>query len=246
MIPVPGGTFTMGAPGAFAGDSTAHEVRVRGFQIDRHEVTNARFAKFVLAYGYTTEAERNGHGLVNDGKQLVEVEGANWRHPRGKDDSIEGLDDRPVVQVSWNDAYAFAAWAKKRLPTEAEWERMARGTARGLYPWGDEPPQGRACIGRTPVEGPGPVGQFSPNDLGVKDVLGNVREWCSDWYAADYYRTTAANENPIGPSNGNMRVVRGGSFVSPIEDVALPARRKEFPSGAASDLGFRCARDSSR
>ena len=243
MVQIPGGTFTMGSPESFAMDAKAHEVRVRTFYIDRNEVTNERFARFCDAKKYTTEAEKRGTGLVWNGKELVEVAGADWRHPRGPADTIEGFSDRPVAQVTWQDAFTFATWARKRLPTEAEWERAARGSARGNYPWGDEPPEGRACVTRPE---PCAVGGFPANDFGVRDVLGSVREWCSDWYAADFYTTPAASTDPIGPDGGRSRVIRGGSFLSPHEELTLSARREAWPNVAAQDLGFRTARDGSR
>ncbi|HEU4754201.1 MAG TPA: SUMF1/EgtB/PvdO family nonheme iron enzyme, partial [Armatimonadota bacterium] len=147
MVRIPGGTFRMGTDSGFASEGPAHAVSLRPFFIDRHEVTNAEFARFVAATGYRTVAEKWGWSGAFDPKQheWLKVEGADWRHPLGRGSGIDGRESYPVVQVCYDDALAYAAWAGKRLPTEAEWERAARGGLEGAaYPWGNQlRPSGR-------------------------------------------------------------------------------------------------------
>ncbi|RYF98673.1 MAG: formylglycine-generating enzyme family protein, partial [Chitinophagaceae bacterium] len=195
------------------------------------------------------------------------VSGANWKHPQGPQSTIEGKDNYPVVQVSWDDANAYAKWAGKRLPTEAEWEFAARSKMQGkVYTWGDEPvTQGKQKTniwqGRFPDDnklqdgfaGSAPVRSFTPNSYGLYDIAGNVWEWCSDWYDSNYYNTVngAAAKNPHGPSASNdpqepgvpKRVVRGGSFLcheSYCASYRVSARMKTSPDTGLEHTGFRC------
>jgi formylglycine-generating enzyme required for sulfatase activity len=293
MVWIPGGTFFMGADDPSMADAKpVHEVTVSGFWMDRTEVTNRQFARFINATGYVTIAERKPDpkdfpdapreklvpgsivftpptGRVSLDDPLVwwrYVPGANWRHPEGPESTIEGKDDHPVVQICWYDALAYANWAGKRLPTEAEWEYAARGKlARSRYVWGnDRLPGGKwhANIweGRFPEQNTvddgfartAPVGTFPPNGFGLSDMAGNVWEWCSDWYRPTYETTPRAN--PTGPAssfdpdeaNIPKRVQRGGSFL--CSDIYctryLPgARGKGAPDSAANHVGFRCVLD---
>ena len=260
MVRIRAGRFQMGSDFTGAADQRpAHEVQVSEFWLDRHSVTNQQFATFVAATGYLTTAEQVGQGHVFDREQKrwVVVKGAQWRRPAGPASSIAGRDDQPVVQVSWYDAVAYARWADRRLPTEAEWEYAARG---GLFdaefPWGrEETPDGeyRANYwqGHFPIEGEpldgfaetSPVSAFPMNRFGMFDMAGNVWQWCGDCYRKDFYRLGRVT-NPQGPETGEQRVRRGGSWLTPAESgaIGVAARGHATPSLTTNDLGFRCAR----
>ena len=194
------------------------------------------------------------------------VPGACWRHPEGPGSDLKGRGDHPVVQVSWNDAAAYAAWAGKRLPREAEWERAARGNLDGRrFTWGDEPIaeggrvanvwQGEFPVNDTAADGhrgTAPVGSYPPNGFGLYDMAGNVWEWCADRYRADAYALADVADNPRGPPtswdpaepDSPKRVTRGGSFLchaSYCESYRPAARRGTAPDTGLSHLGFRCA-----
>jgi sulfatase modifying factor 1 len=287
QVRIPGGSFAMGdAFGegyAADGEGPVHKVSVSPYFIDATTVANAAFARFVNATGYVTEAEQLGISAVfhllfqGDRDEVVGtppgtpwwlvVRGASWRTPYGPGSSIARLQNHPVVQVTWNDARAYAAWAGKRLPTEAEWERAARGGLEGRrFPWGDDlHPRGTwACNiwqGEFPrsntVEdgfvGTAPVKHYRPNGYGLWNAVGNVWEWTEDWFAADTYqrRTGTPVVDPLGPEQpdaSDRRVMRGGSYLchdTYCYRYRVAARSANTPDSAASNIGFRCANDDS-
>lgn len=261
MVFIEGGRFVMGTDKGFPFEGPPHPVKVDSFYLDETEVTNREFAAFVEATGFVTESEKQGFSGVfdPDAGEWKPVDGADWRRPEGPGSSIEGKDDYPVIHVSWDDAAAYARWAGKRLPTEAEWEFATRGGRDGtVYPWGDElTPEGRyrANIwqGRFPLQdhrldgfgGVAPVKQFPPNGYGLYDMAGNVWEWVADWYAPDYYQRSPVR-NPPGPPEGSEKVHRGGSWMCSenyCQGYRVAARQKTTPDTALNNLGFRCAAD---
>jgi formylglycine-generating enzyme len=305
MAWIPGGEFSMGAQQndslndvgmqATVDSRPIHRVYVDGFWMDKTDVTNAEFARFVKATGYVTVAERKpnakdfpdappenlvaGAVVFSPPDHMVSlddhfqwwsyVHGANWRHPEGPRSSLTGRDNFPVVDVAYEDAEAYAKWAGKRLPTEAEWEFAARGGLSGkLYPWGDEfRPGGKWMAnthqGKFPVKDTGDDGHigvsevaiFPPNGYGLYDMAGNVWQWTSDWYRPDYYAQLMAAggtvKNPTGPSsaydpsepNEPKKVQRGGSFLCTDQyclRYMVGTRGKGEVSTGTNHLGFRC------
>ncbi|MFF0269764.1 formylglycine-generating enzyme family protein [Kribbella sp. NPDC004536] len=276
QVLVGGGVFAMGNglgdENEADGETPVHEVEVGAFSIDATSVTNADFARFVDATGYRTEAENFGYSAVFHLALAAEpdevmgpasgtpwwagVRGADWRHPGGSRSDLDGLDDHPVVHVSWNDATAYCKWTERRLPTEAEWEYAARGGLEGKrYPWGDE------LIGadgvwrcniwqgefpRTNTEEDGylttaPVRTYQPNGYGLWQMVGNIWEWCGDWFGPRYYKFSPA-ANPPGPSLGAARVMRGGSYLchdSYCNRYRNAARSSNTPDSSMGNAGFR-------
>jgi len=278
---IPGGEFIMGTDGDYGfaadGEGPAHAVRLAPFHIDATCVTNEQFNAFVNATGYKTESERFGWSFVFHGhlsaEQIVRsarasvlgsewwfrVAGATWRHPEGPGSNIKRRWDRPVVHVSWHDARAYAGWAGKRLPTEAEWEMAARGgLVQKRFPWGDElEPGGRHLMnvwqGTFPTRnteadghyGPAPAKAYKANGYGLYQTTGNVWEWCWDWFEPGYYQVSP-HEDPSGPATGKRRVMRGGSYLchaSYCNRYRTDARSANTPDSATTNLGFRCVRD---
>ena len=259
MLLIKGGKFLMGTEDGMSYEAPVHEVTVKSFWMDRHEVTLDEFSMFVSVTGYKTDAEKFGWSGAFNLKtgEWKKTKGANWRHPDGP--GSEAASSEPVCQVSWNDATAYAKWAGKRLPTEAEWEYAARGgLEQKKYSWGDElRPGGKPVanwwqgsfpdqntgedgfIGRAPVE------SFPPNGFGLYDVTGNVWEWCADWYKDDYY-VKSGRDDPRGPDDGKERVIRGGSWMCAenfCTNYRVAARSQATPDSGLNNLGFRCVRD---
>jgi sulfatase modifying factor 1 len=198
-------------------DRPASRIYIDAFYLDEHEVTNEQYAAFVKATRHRAPY--------------------NW--PGGK--IAEGKAALPVVDVSWDDAVAYAKWAGKRLPSEAEWERACRGLTEGAkYPWGDRNPTAKdARFGG--VDGPGEVCKFPKNYFGLCDIVGNVWEWCADWYEKDYYQQSP-ERNPKGPDTGMYRVLRGGSWADVTKYLTCANRSWARPGERSPNIGFRCAK----
>jgi formylglycine-generating enzyme len=276
MVRLDGGAFLMGTDAGDGypadGEGPVREVRLDPFWIDTTTVTNAQFTAFVDATGWVTLAERFGTSFVFQGflpddfpptRAVVQapwwrdVEGADWRHPEGPQSSIDDRMDHPVVQVTWRDARAYAKWAGKRLPTEAEWEFAARGgLAQSRYPWGDEREPGgehrmNVWQGTFPTHNTGadgyhataPADAFPANGYGLHNMTGNVWEWCSDWFDVGFH-VTGPRENPTGPARTDRKVMRGGSYLcheSYCFRYRVDARSSNTPDSSAGNIGFRCA-----
>jgi formylglycine-generating enzyme len=280
MVSLPGGEFLMGTDyrDAFSvdGEGPVRAVSLAAFQMDTFPVTNRDFAHFVEATGYRTEAERFGwsfvfwsHIAADRFEKVVEdtvasapwwckVPHAFWSQPEGPASSIEDRMAHPVVHVSWNDAATYAAWARKTLPTEAQWEYGARGSlVQKLYPWGDEltPAGEHRCNiwqGEFPLDdtaedgyaGTCPVNAFPPNGYGLYSITGNVWEWCADWFST-YFLSGAVVHHPIGSATGQSKVMKGGSFLchaSYCNRYRVAARTSNTPDSSASNIGFRCVK----
>jgi sulfatase modifying factor 1 len=277
MVLLSGGAFVLGSDDRFAypeDGETPREVELGPFMIDSRAVSNAAFAEFVAATGYVTEAERFGWSFVFGGllpddfpptravaaapwwRQVYE---ANWRRPEGPQSDIADRSDHPVVQVSWNDALSYCTWARKRLPTEAEWEFAARGgLERAAFPWGDElEPEGEHRMnvwqGKFPNDntigdgyyGTCPVDAFAPNGYGLYNTTGNVWEWTADWFHPTF-RATDRRTDPNGPPTGTHRLQKGGSHLcheSYCRRYRVAARQGNEPDSSTGNLGFRCAAD---
>jgi formylglycine-generating enzyme required for sulfatase activity len=281
LVDVPAGTFRMGDESVWAypgdGEGPVHDVTLDAFRIDRFAVTNDAFTRFVDATGWVTDAERCGWSFVFGGllpddfpdtRGVVGAEwwrqvfGAQWRHPEGPQSDLDGRGDHPVVHVSWRDASAYCRWTGTRLPTEAEWERAARGGRVGTaFPWGDDlEPNGQHRMnvfqgsfpdrdtGADGFVGTAPVDAFPANDLGLHNVTGNVWEWCADWFAADAYAHHDQHD-PRGPHTGEQRVQRGGSYLchlSYCRRYRVSARYGSQPESSTGNAGFRVAADAVR
>lgn len=278
QVLVPGGDFWMGDSfgEGYAGDGEgpARVVTVPSFWIDETTVTNDRFAAFVKATGHVTTAEAEGFSAVfhlayeGEARHVrgrpvqtpwwLMVDGADWRHPEGPGSDVTRRGNHPVVHVSHADALAYAAWAGKRLPTEAEWEKAARGGLdRARFVWGDDlMPRGRWMANLFQGDFPtrntledgwlttAPVKSFTRNGLGLWQMAGNVWEWCADWFSPEtpQHRT----DDPTGPAEGETRVMRGGSYLchdSYCHRYRVAARTSSPPDSSAANLGFRCAND---
>jgi len=219
MVLIPAGEFSMGS-NDYGDEKPVHTVYLDAFYIDRYEVTNAQYKKFMDATGHKAPAF--------------------WS------DSKYNAPNHPVVGVSWNDAKAYAEWAGERLPTEAEWEKAARGGLVGKkYPWGDNITHDDANYdgtgGKDVWEHTSPVGSFAPNGYGLYDMAGNAWEWCADWYDSGCY-AKSPSRNPTGPDSGSSRVLRGGSWgYGGTDSLRVAYRGFDDPAYMFGFVGFRCA-----
>lgn len=242
MCLIPAGKFLMGSEGWGQFESPIHEVYVNEYLMDEAPVTNLQFEEFIKETGYKTSAELKGEASGYENGQMITIKGLTW-----KSYSTEERKNHPVVLVSWNDAYAFAKWAGKRLPTEAEWEKAARGNmASNLYPWGNNEPDNTICnFGKVTKDFPATVEikSFQPNAYGLYDMAGNVWNWCNDWFSESSYTEREIN-NPQGAVDGNTKVRRGASF-NIIQTFRLRcANRGAYePDKFAINIGFRCVKD---
>jgi formylglycine-generating enzyme required for sulfatase activity len=279
MISLPGGRFLMGTDYKegfpLDGEGPIRSVVLSPFEIDVTPVTNKQFAAFIKTTKYITEAERFGWSfvfwshipkhryqeLVTDTVAAVpwwcKVYGARWSSPEGPGSNIESRSDHPVTHISHNDALAYAAWAGKQLPTEAEWEYAARGgLVQKIFPWGDElTPDGRHLCnvwqGEFPrtntaedgYEGTCPVTAFPPNGYGLYSMIGNTWEWMADWFGVRHPKHETMN--PKGPAQGQTKVMKGGSFLchaSYCNRYRVAARTSNTPDSSTGNIGFRCVR----
>jgi formylglycine-generating enzyme len=282
MVLIEGGTFKMGSDKGLQDESPIHDVTISTFWIDQHEVTNREFQSFVDATAYKTTAEQKpnpkdfpgapesklvpGAGVFFEGQGWSYVAGANWRYPGGPKDTVAGKEDHPVVQVSWDDATAYAKWAGKRLPTEAEWEFAARyKNGDKEFLWGEDDisetkPQANIWQGEFPVKNlntdgfrtTSPIKTFKPSPAGLYDMAGNVWEWTDDWYRPDTH-AHCEPVNPKGPKDSDdpdepgvmKKVIRGGSFLCSLtgcRGYRPSARMKSSPDTGLMHLGFRCVK----
>ena len=296
MIALPGGEFLMGSDRHYPEEAPAHRVCVDGFSIDVHPVTNGQFAAFVAATGHVTVAEyppdpaaypdalpemlyagsllficpEQNHDTRDRSVWWEMARGADWRHPFGTASDLDGLEDHPVVHIACADAEAYAAWAGKALPSEAEWEYAARGGHDSRdFAWGNElAPQGRMLAnywqGTFPYENlvldgyarTSPVGNYPPNDFGLYDMIGNVWEWTSDWWqdrhAANPEKACCIPYNPRGANQADSldpeaqiarRVLKGGSHLCAenyCQRYRPAARYPQTIDTSACHIGFRC------
>jgi formylglycine-generating enzyme required for sulfatase activity len=227
IVQIPAGEFTMGRtkltsddktnmrPHVLLDDRPERKVWIDAFSLDAHEVTNEQYAEFVKATSHRAPYHWLG-GKIPAGEEKF-----------------------PAFSVSWDDADAYCKWAGKRLPTEAEWERAARGGKEGMdFPWGDKIDAKKALYGAAT---PGVVAQFPANDFGLYDMAGGVSEWCADWFDHDYYKR-GVDRNPKGPDSGEYKVIRGGAWSDSGPRVTVFFRNWVRPNQRTPNLGFRCAK----
>jgi len=224
MVLIPAGEFTMGRtkltsddkttmrPRVLLDDRPEHKVTLEGFWLDKTEVTHGAYAKFLEATG----RKKPYHWPQRPAAEV------------------------PVYNVDWDDAKAYCEWVGKRLPTEAEWERAARGGLESMdYPWGDKPDPKLALYNVS--TGAGPVGKYPPNAFGLHDMAGSLSEWTADWFDREYYSKSGA-KNPTGPETGTYKVIRGGAWSDPPARITTFFRNWVRPNQRTPNVGFRCAK----
>jgi eukaryotic-like serine/threonine-protein kinase len=259
MVYVPEGNFLMGSNEGPDSEKPTHTVWLNAFWIDQTEVTNLQFIKFVGESNYTTDAEIANWSYLFEmsSEKWVKVAGVNWRHPYGPTSALDKLENHPVSYMSWNDASAYCKWAGRRLPSEAEWEKAARGTDSRFYPWGDSKPSKyllnyadkNLSVGWADINSDdgysftSPVGHYpeGASPYGALDMSGNVWEWVNDWYDPNYYLSQTIWSNPTGPITKSGRVLRGGSWYDTGTVTRSSFRLGYYPMDWYAYYGFRCA-----
>lgn len=261
MVLIHGGTFMMGDENGQDMEKPVHAVEVSSFYMDIYEVTLEDYGKFVDATNYITDAEKNGGSIIYNGKDFEKTEGVNWRFDARGNAHTEEEKNQPVTHLSWNDANAYAEWAGKRLPTEAEWEYAARGGEKEYkFAWGNDPLEKEVVANVSDenyikvVKWPyfegyddgftlaSPVGSFTPNSLGLYDMAGNAWEWCADYFDETYY-SRSPKKNPINSEPNERRVMRGNSWDGRPGMMRCSRRTSDIQSNSYVDTGFRCVKD---
>jgi formylglycine-generating enzyme required for sulfatase activity len=266
MVYIPAGEFLLGSTAedlalmiemcplcdrdTITDQSPQRQIALNAFWIDQTEVTNAQFANFVETTGYRTDAEKAGTSLVYvSGVGFRSTSGASWHSPTGP--GLNYVDQHPVRHVSWNDAVAYCAWAELRLPTEAEWEKAARGEHGFFFPWGNQKPAVGLINANFVVGSPSNVGSYlqGASPYGSLDMAGNLWEWVADFYDENYF-ASAPSTNPMGPETGQGHVLRGGSWASEYDKelvyLMTTFRFWNYPDFRSDVLGFRCATETLR
>jgi len=252
-VSIRAGAFLMGSDpnvdqDALPEEMPQHSVTLPEYRISRVPVTVAQFAAFVNATGYLTAAEQDGYAWVWRNGEFFQVDGATWQHPSGPGDNIVGREDHPVVTVSWYDAQMFCRWAGVSLPTEAQWEKAARGADGRIWPWGNTPPDVESCNFAMRSGATTPVDRFPAggSPFGVLDMAGNVWEWTASLWGAcedapDFgypYDPHDGREDEAAPATV-QRIMRSGAWGDPAGGIRCALRGKCHPADAADLGGFR-------
>ncbi|MBI5788463.1 MAG: formylglycine-generating enzyme family protein [Candidatus Schekmanbacteria bacterium] len=232
MIFIPEGEFTMGSSEGFSDEHPRHKVNLKSFYIDKYEINNVQYKKFV---------KETGHRIP---KNRIDPRYEMWDNAGNFPPDTAQL---PVTNICWDDAAAYAKWAGKRLPTEAEWEKAARGADQRRFPWGNEAPTEKTANFARTWQGFKTIlnvseGQNGASPYGVINMAGNVAEWVADYYDPHYYKITSG-DNPQGPVSGDYRVIRGGGFPDPEFYLRTSDRDYDMPDDCFKGVGFRCVRD---
>jgi serine/threonine-protein kinase len=241
MIYIPAGEFIIGSDN-YSWEQPVQTIKLDEYLIDKYPVSNSQFQKFVEETQYITDAEKSGGGEVKIARRWRAMEGATWRKPDGAE-SIVGREDHPVSQVSYNDALAYCQWAGKDLPTEAQWEKAARGPVGSVYPWGDTDPDDTiANFVDSFIDGTTSITSYEKGQsyYGAFDMAGNVYQWCKDWYVGE--GSERESENPAGPETGTDRVLKGGAFTEGFDNLRSASREKAEPVVSRNIYGFRCVK----
>lgn len=268
MLLVKGGLYLMGNLQGKEDEKPIRYVKINNFYISKFEVTVSDFRAFINATGYKTDADKKGGSYIFNGERWEFKKGVNWRCDPSGSPRTDMEDNHPVVHVSWNDTQAYCNWLKNstgkayRLPTEAEWEYVAGNADKHTkFSWGNYQPfnirvsnladENTAAVLKWTKSSDrifwgyqdgfvftAPVGTYTPNDLGVHDLTGNVAEWCSDWYLPNYYNQNQ-KDNPLGPPKGHAKIVRGGSWESSPKETLTTSRDYHPPEFRSCFIGFR-------